>query len=322
MSYLSELRVIVGSRPLFSIGASAIVQDERGRVLLQRRSDDGLWGMPGGSLELGETFEEAARRELSEETGLDTPLTLWQAVSGPHLYHRYPNGDQVYFVGGLCRGHLPAAALERARPDAEGETLELRWFDLAALPEISANVNRQTLGLLRAEIGLPPLPLEPSPLPTSGGEHLRELRALVGTRPLFAPGANVLLRDEAERILLLRQAHNGLWALPGGGMEPGETFEDVARRELREEAGLDVGDLTPLKLYIGAAYRFTYPHGDVVDNVSQLFAGRYIGGPLTLQEGEVTEAAWFVPTDLPPDDELSGLLAVANLSEERVMTNE
>ena len=316
MSYLSELRAIVGSRPLFSIGASAIVQDERGRVLLQRRSDDGLWGMPGGGLELGETFEEAARRELSEETGLDTPLTLWQTVSGPHLYHCYPNGDQVYFVGGLCRGRLPAAALEHAQPDAEGETLELCWFDLADLPEISANVNRQTISLLRAEIGLPPLPLEPSPLPLTG-EHMRELRALVGTRPLFAPGANVLLRDDLGRILLLRQAHNGLWALPGGGMEPGETFEEVARRELKEEAGLDVGDLTPLKLYIGAQYRFTYPHGDVVDSVSQVFEGRYMGDPLAVQLEEITEACWFAPADLPPDEALSGPLTITSLKKER-----
>ena len=201
MAYLTQLRALVGSRPLFSVGASAIIQDEAGRVLLQRRSDDGLWGCPGGGLEPGETFEEAARRELNEETGLDCALTFWQAVSGPQLYHRYPNGDQVYFVGGLCRGHLSAAALAQAVPDAEGETLDLAWFALDTLPPISANVNKQTLSVLRAEVGLPPLPLEPSP-PPPAGEHLRELRALVGSRPLFAPGAKVLVRDEAGRVLL------------------------------------------------------------------------------------------------------------------------
>ena len=312
MSYLAELRAIVGSRPLFSIGASAIVQDEGGRVLLQRRSDDGLWGLPGGGLEPGETFEQAARRELNEETGLDTPLMFWQAVSGAHLYHRYPNGDQVYFVGGLSRGRLPAAALNKAVPDADGETLELRWFDLSDLPPISANVNRQTLSLLRAEIGLPPLPLEPSP-PPPAGEHLRELRALVGPRPLFAPGANVLLRGEAGRVLLLRSADTGLWTLPGGSLELGESFEQAARRELREETGLEVGELRPLELFIGPAYRFTYPHGDVVDNVSQLFEAEYRGETLSLQAGEVTGAAWFAPCELPEDTELSGPLIAANL---------
>ncbi|UWX65423.1 NUDIX domain-containing protein [Deinococcus rubellus] len=314
MSYLSELRAVVGPRPLFSVGASSVVQDETGRVLLQRRGDDGLWGLPGGGLEPGETFEEAARRELNEETGLDTPLAFWQALSGAHLYHRYPNGDQVYFVGGLCRGRLSAASLEHAVPDDDGETLALGWFGLNGLPTISANVNKQTLSLLRAEVGLPPLPLEPSPLPPVG-EHMRELRALVGPRPLFAPGANVLLRDGEGRVLLVRQAHNGLWALPGGSMELGETFEQVARRELKEEAGVRVDELRPLRLYIGPQYRFTYPHGDVVDNVSQLFEAQFLGGELKLQAGEVTEAAWFAPADLPPEHGLSGPLIRANLSD-------
>ncbi|WP_161880251.1 NUDIX domain-containing protein [Deinococcus alpinitundrae] len=316
MSYLSELRALVGARSLFSIGASAVVQDETERVLLQRRGDDGLWGLPGGGLEPGETFEQAARRELNEETGLDTPLTFWQAVSGPQLYHRYPNGDQVYFVGGLCRGRLTAAALEHAVPDDDGETLALDWFELGELPTISANVNKQTLSLLRAEIGLPPLVLEYSP-PPPGGEHLRELRALVGPRPLFAPGSNVMLRDGEGRVLLLRQAHNRLWALPGGSMELGETFEQAARRELREEAGLEVGELRPLKLYIGPEHRFTYPHGDVIDNVSQLFEGQFLGGELNLQVSEVTEAGWFAPADLPPEAELSGPLIRANLKDWR-----
>ena len=312
MSYLAELRALVGHRPLFSVGASAVVQDETGRVLLQRRGDDGLWGLPGGGLDLGETFEVAARRELNEETGLDTPLTFWQALSGPQLYHCYPNGDQVYFVGGLCRGRLNAAALDHAVPDDEGETLELGWFGLGELPTISANVNKQTLSVLRSEVGLPSLPLDASP-PLPVGEHLRELRALVGPRPLFAPGANVLLRDGEGRVLLLRQAHNGLWALPGGSMELGETFEQTARRELKEEAGLEVGELRALKLYIGPEYRFTYPHGDVVDNVSQLFEGRVSGGEVNVQAGEVTEARWFAPAELPPETELSGPLIRATL---------
>ncbi|TSA86833.1 NUDIX domain-containing protein [Deinococcus detaillensis] len=314
MSYLSELRAALGTRPLFSVGASATVQDETRRVLLQRRGDDGLWGLPGGGLELGETFEGAARRELNEETGLDTLLTFWQAVSGPHLYHRYPNGDQVYFVGGLCRGHLPAAALAQAAPDDSGETLELAWFDLAELPVISANVNKQTLSLLRSEVGLPPLPLDWVP-PKPTGEHLRELRAVVGPRPLFAPGANVLLRDERGRVLLLRSADTRRWTLPGGSMELGETFEQAARRELREETGLEVGELRPLKLYIGPEYRFTYPHGDVVDNVSQLFEGQFMGGALTLPADEITEAAWFALGQLPSAEELSGPLIKAHLRE-------
>ena len=70
MSYVSEIRKKIGHDPLMIVGASVIVTDEAGRVLLQHRADNGLWGYHGGCVELGENTEAAARRELEEETGL------------------------------------------------------------------------------------------------------------------------------------------------------------------------------------------------------------------------------------------------------------
>lgn len=67
MTYVSELRNLVGHRPLLLAAAGVVVVDDLGRWLLQRRVDDGLWGLLGGALELGESFEDAARRELFEE---------------------------------------------------------------------------------------------------------------------------------------------------------------------------------------------------------------------------------------------------------------
>lgn len=130
MSYLSELRAVWGSAPLISVGVGVLIQDESGRVLLQKRGDDGLWGTPGGGLEPGEDFLTAARRELWEETGLDCPnlalLPLEEGlVSGPEFHHRYPNGHEIYLVGRRAHGTLPASALAHAAPDDSGETL--RW---------------------------------------------------------------------------------------------------------------------------------------------------------------------------------------------------
>lgn len=68
--YILDLRKTVGHRPLLQVGASVIVVDSEGRILLQKRRDNGLWGYAGGSVELDEEVEKAAMRELFEETGL------------------------------------------------------------------------------------------------------------------------------------------------------------------------------------------------------------------------------------------------------------
>ncbi|GAA5513594.1 NADH pyrophosphatase [Deinococcus carri] len=322
MSYLSELRALWGSAPLVSVGVSVLIQDEQGRVLLQQRGDDGLWGVLGGGLEPGETFLEAAHRELREETGLTcpniAPLPLEEGlVSGPEFYHRYPNGHEIYLVGLRTHGTLPAAALAGAQPDDSGETLALAWFALDDLPPLNSNINRVSMNVLRARVGLPPLPLLPVPDAPPVGNHLLALRRRVGPRPLFAPGANVLVTDEAGQLLLLRHGGAGGWTLPGGSLEPGESLAECARRELFEETGLEADHLEPLRLYAGAKYRFTYPHGDVIDNVSVLYRAHGVTGRLTLPPDEIHGAAWFAPGNLPPEADLSGPLLQAMVAQWR-----
>lgn len=56
--YIMDLRKIVAHRPLLQVGASVIVEDEKGRILLQKRSDNHCWGYAGGSVELDETVED------------------------------------------------------------------------------------------------------------------------------------------------------------------------------------------------------------------------------------------------------------------------
>lgn len=94
--YILELRKIVGHRPLIQVGASVIVEDAQGRILLEKRRDNGCWGYCGGSVELDERVEDTACRELFEESGLTAKnAELFRVYSGPDMHYVYPNGDEV-----------------------------------------------------------------------------------------------------------------------------------------------------------------------------------------------------------------------------------
>ncbi len=74
---MSELRSLVGHRPLWLSVAIAVVMDEEGQVLLGRRTDTGSWALPGGIIDPGEQPADAAVRECFEETGIvAAPETL------------------------------------------------------------------------------------------------------------------------------------------------------------------------------------------------------------------------------------------------------
>lgn len=149
MSYVEELRAVVGSRPLITAGAVVVVlRDDK--VLLDMRRDSQKWALPGGFKELGESLEEAARRELLEETGLVARRLRFLALcSGPQFAHTYPNGDRIDQVAALYQA-LEVDGDPRA---GERESLEVRYFPVDALPSpmepVSERLLARALGAFR-----------------------------------------------------------------------------------------------------------------------------------------------------------------------------
>ena len=128
--YFQELRRKVGKETILVPGTGAIVQNERGEVLLMLRADTGDWGLPGGFMDLGETVRESLRRELREELGLASRGEELVAVySGPELETTYPNGDRVAGVTILF-----LVREYDGTPRNSDESIEIRFASLDALP--------------------------------------------------------------------------------------------------------------------------------------------------------------------------------------------
>ena len=143
MGYVEELRALIGHRPIILAGAVVFVIDRDGKILLQQRKHPaGYWAVPGGIMELGESVEDTARRELYEETRLQAgTLQLINVYSGPQYFSVAPNGDRFYtvttaFYTTEITGDLVVDPLE---------SLDFRFFRPDALPENIVETHRQML---------------------------------------------------------------------------------------------------------------------------------------------------------------------------------
>lgn len=132
MSYIKDIRKYVGHNPIITAGVEMLVFNNEGKVLMQLRMDFNQWGFPGGSMELGESFEDVARRELKEETNLEVDdLKLLEVLSGKDTYREYPNGDKLYDITAIY-------VIKKYHGDLkinDNESRKLEWFRIDNLPE-------------------------------------------------------------------------------------------------------------------------------------------------------------------------------------------
>ena len=112
-------------------------------------------------------------------------------------------------------------------------------------------------------------------------------------------GANVILVDEKNRLLLQLRRDNKCWGLAGGSLEPGETLEEVAKRELYEETNLIANKLTLFNIYSGEKFYYQYPHGDEVYNVIATHICTDYEGILKKDDREVLDLKFFHYDELP-----------------------
>ncbi|WP_035864674.1 NUDIX domain-containing protein [Kitasatospora cheerisanensis] len=113
----------------------------------------------------------------------------------------------------------------------------------------------------------------------------------------LVPAASVVVVDERGRVLLQRRTDNGMWALPGGKMDLGESLADCGIRETREETGLDIEIVGIVGTYTNPGHVFAYDDGEVRQEFSICLLGRPVGGGDLRVSDESFEVAWFAPEE-------------------------
>jgi ADP-ribose pyrophosphatase YjhB (NUDIX family) len=126
------------------VAVTAAVRNEQGELLLIERTDNGLWALPGGAQDIGESVVQAARREVNEETGVDVEITGLSGIySDPQHVIAYDDGE-VRQEFSLCFHAKPLGGELRS----SSESKEARWVspdslqDLKIHPSMRLRINQ------------------------------------------------------------------------------------------------------------------------------------------------------------------------------------
>jgi 8-oxo-dGTP pyrophosphatase MutT (NUDIX family) len=114
------------------VGSSAVVVNADGEVLLQRRADNGNWALPGGAMDVGETFADSVIREVREETGILVAVgRIIGIYSDPNHVFAYDNGEIRQQFNICC-----AATILGGQIAISDESTDVRFFAFDALPDL------------------------------------------------------------------------------------------------------------------------------------------------------------------------------------------
>lgn len=293
--YFLALRAKIGTACILAPGSSALIFNENGEILLQRRSDNGLWHLIGGAADPAEDPVDAVIREVHEETGLTVlPRRLVGVYSGAENLVTYDNGDQVAYTITAFECEIISG---EARVNDE-ESLEVGFFALDALPASLPHKHRKRIQ--HRQNGSQPYFHVPETIPTTPQtSYVERMRAAIRNDMLLSPGATALIFDQHGQVLIQRRRDDGMWNLIGGLQEIGEEPAGTVMREAFEETGLIVRPDRLIGVYGGAEYTGTYPNGDQVSYTNFAFRCTVIGGDLHSTNDESAELRFVAPDALP-----------------------
>lgn len=130
-------------------------------------------------------------------------------------------------------------------------------------------------------------------------QYIKSLREKIGNEILQIPSVAAIIRDESERILLVKSSNSDIWGLPAGAIDLGETPAKAIMREVFEETGLRVLPVKILGVFGGERFRCFYVNGDQVEYFIVVFDCEVTGGKLHNQDGEVSEFCYFAVEEMP-----------------------
>jgi len=111
----------------------------------------------------------------------------------------------------------------------------------------------------------------------------------------IVPAVSAIVTDHRGRLLLIRRTDNNYWAIPGGGVNPGETVSEAAAREVKEETGIDCEVNGLVGIYSDPHHVAAYDDGEVRQEFSICFTTRTLGG--SLRTSSESSEVGFVPLD-------------------------
>jgi ADP-ribose pyrophosphatase YjhB (NUDIX family) len=273
------------------LGATGIVINEFGEVLLMQRDDTRTFAPPGGAVEAGELPTDSVVREVAEETGLKVyPVRLvglyylqWGDTGFLNFVFRciQRGGELATSVESLQVGFYPMTKLPSPMPGFTKARLEKGFLHKGG----SVYWEQQQDGLL-LKIGR--VLLTRALYPWRNWQRKRRDEPVFIPPPEFKVGAFTVIRNEDGAVLWVKRGDVDFWNLPGGGGLENEAPWQTAVRETREETGLTVtlSNLTSVHVYENEAH------------IALTFTAVIQSGVLTTGP-ESIEFAWFIPGEEP-----------------------